>query len=65
MVDAAKSIGVATPVDVLSEQEFRRGVKRAMTHCKELRRQAFQFLERWFLCDCSYASYTPCFGRKL
>jgi hypothetical protein len=34
MVNLAKSIGVATSVDVLTAQEFRRGVKRDMTHFK-------------------------------
>jgi hypothetical protein len=37
MVNPAKSIDVATPVDVLTAQEFRRGVKRDMTQYKELK----------------------------
>jgi hypothetical protein len=37
MVNLVKSIGVATPVDALTAQEFRRGVKRDMTPYKELK----------------------------
>jgi hypothetical protein len=37
MVNTANCIGVATPVDVLTAQEFCRGVKRDMMHYKKLK----------------------------
>jgi hypothetical protein len=37
LINPAKSIGVATTVDVLTVQEFCQGVKRDMTHYRELK----------------------------
>jgi hypothetical protein len=41
MVNPAKSIGVATPVDVLMAQELCCGVKRDMTYYKELKEDKY------------------------
>jgi hypothetical protein len=66
MVNPAKRFGFATPFDFITAQGFCCGVKCDMTHYKELKEDKhFNFLEPWFYCNSSYASYAFCFGCKL